>query len=239
MGGFVGSTVDLPPIPSHERQLELARRAHDGDQAALEEMLVGNLRLVLHWAKRHQGYGVDLEDLIQEGVFGLHRAIQKFDPDAGFRFSTYATWWIRQSLRRAIAAQGRTIRIPDAVLDAEAAAERLGEEHTPTPRVTASLDASYVEAGNTSFSDAFEDDTARTDELVERLIRDQDIRAAVDRLPTELAHVVRLRFGLDGNEPVSRDTVASIIGVGDYAICRLERKALAMLRADASLQPAG
>ncbi|HEX3980502.1 MAG TPA: sigma-70 family RNA polymerase sigma factor, partial [Acidimicrobiales bacterium] len=99
-------------MPDHEAQTALAKRVAAGDQEARREMIAANLRLVVHWARRYQDRGVDLPDLIQEGTFGLMRAVDKFDYERGFRFSTYATWWIRQALQRAVQQHGRTIRLP-------------------------------------------------------------------------------------------------------------------------------
>ena len=239
MVGSFNSAGSLPPVPSHERQLDLARRAHAGDAAAFEEMLLGNLRLVLHWAQRYQSGGVELEDLIQEGVFGLHRAIEKFDPDAGFHFSTYATWWVRQSLRRAVASYGRTIRIPDSVLDAEIAAEQFGEERTPAPRVTSSLDVSYGDGSGAPLSEAIPSNEPGTDELAELLVRDAALRAAVDRLPQQLAAVLRQRFGLEGKSPATYVELARSCGVSVQTISRWERKALELLRSEQMLEPVG
>src|SRR5580693_9772230 len=104
--------LDHHPLPDHEAQTELAKRVAAGDDAARREMVAANLRLVVHWARRYQDRGVDLPDLIQEGTFGLMRAVDKFDWERGFRFSTYATWWIRQALQRAVQQHGRTIRLP-------------------------------------------------------------------------------------------------------------------------------
>ena len=104
--------LDHHPLPDHEAQTELAKRVAASDEDARREMAAANLRLVIHWARRYQDRGVDLPDLIQEGTFGLMRAVDKFDWERGFRFSTYATWWIRQALQRAVQQHGRTIRLP-------------------------------------------------------------------------------------------------------------------------------
>src|SRR5271163_3933996 len=104
--------LDHHPLPDHDQQVELAKRVAAGDEDARREMIAANLRLVVHWARRYQDRGVDFSDLVQEGTFGLMRAVDKFDWQRGFRFSTYATWWIRQALQRAVQQHGRTIRIP-------------------------------------------------------------------------------------------------------------------------------
>src|SRR5579863_3049150 len=104
--------LDRYPLPDHEEQVELAKRVALGDDEARRAMIAANLRLVVHWARRYQDRGVDFGDLVQEGTFGLMRAVDKFDWQRGFRFSTYATWWIRQALQRAVQQHGRTIRIP-------------------------------------------------------------------------------------------------------------------------------
>src|SRR5271166_6952786 len=110
--GLMLRDLDQFPMPDHEQQVELAKRVVAGDEEARNEMVAANLRLVVHWARRYQDRGVDMGDLVQEGTFGLLRAVEKFDWERGFRFSTYATWWIRQALQRAVQQHGRTIRIP-------------------------------------------------------------------------------------------------------------------------------
>jgi RNA polymerase sigma factor (sigma-70 family) len=110
--GLMLRDLDQFPMPDHEQQVELAKRVVAGDDAARKQMVAANLRLVVHWARRYQDRGVDMADLVQEGTFGLMRAVDKFDWERGFRFSTYATWWIRQALQRAVQQHGRTIRIP-------------------------------------------------------------------------------------------------------------------------------
>src|SRR5580658_5298200 len=104
--------LDHHPLPDHDAQTELAKRVAAGDDEARRQMVAANLRLVVHWARRYQDRGVDMADLVQEGTFGLLRAVEKFDWERGFRFSTYATWWIRQALQRAVQQHGRTIRVP-------------------------------------------------------------------------------------------------------------------------------
>src|SRR3984957_14361303 len=98
--GLMLRDLDQFPMPDHEQQVELAKRVAAGDDAARKQMVASNLRLVVHWARRYQDRGVDMAELVQEGTFGLMRAVDKFDWERGFRFSTYATWWIRQALQR-------------------------------------------------------------------------------------------------------------------------------------------
>ena len=109
--GLLLRDLDRYPMPDYAEQVELAKRVTKGDDEARQQMVAANLRLVLHWARRYQDRGVELVDLVQEGSFGLLRAVEKFDWEKGFKFSTYATWWIRQALQRAVQQHGRTIRI--------------------------------------------------------------------------------------------------------------------------------
>src|ERR1700683_1492624 len=106
------------PLLTADQQVELAKRIEEGDEEARQQMIASNLRLVVHWARRYQGRGIELVDLVQEGTFGLMRAVEKFDWRRGFRFSTYATWWIRQALQRAVQSKGRAIRLPEGALAA-------------------------------------------------------------------------------------------------------------------------
>src|SRR5487761_663697 len=110
--GLLLRDLDQYPMPDHEQQIALAKRVAAGDDEARKQMVAATLPLVVHWARRYQDRGVDLADLVQEGTFGLLRAVEKFDWERGFRFSTYATWWIRQALQRAVQQHRRTIRIP-------------------------------------------------------------------------------------------------------------------------------
>jgi RNA polymerase sigma factor (sigma-70 family) len=257
--GLLLRDLDQYPMPDHEQQVALAKRVAAGDDEARRQMVAANLRLVVHWARRYQDRGVDMADLVQEGTFGLLRAVEKFDWERGFRFSTYATWWIRQALQRAVQQHGRTIRIPLEVgerlqrLDAVTAelAGALGRPPTDeelteatgmdaderaslegVARVAASLDQPAAADSATSLGDLVApDDRDWASEVDEEMVFDR-VRAAVDQLPGLQRDVLRLRFGFDGDSPASLQATAERLGVGVRRVRRAEEEGLAALSSD-------
>jgi len=257
--GLLLRDLDRYPMPDHEQQIELAKLVAKGDLDARNQMVAANLRLVVHWARRYQDRGVDLGDLVQEGTFGLLRAVEKFDWERGFRFLTYATWWIRQALQRAVQQHGRTIRIPLEVgehlqrLDATTAelAGHLGRPPTEAEldeatgmtaaqrkdleglaRVAASLDQPAASDSATSLGDLVApDDEDWVGDVDQTMLLDR-VRGAVDRLPGIQRDVLRLRFGFDGDSPASLQATAERLGVGVRRVRRAEEEALAALSAD-------
>jgi RNA polymerase primary sigma factor len=221
------------PLLSADEQVALAKRIEQGDEVARREMIAANLRLVVHWARRYQGRGIDLTDLVQEGTFGLMRAVEKFDWRRGFKFSTYATWWIRQSLQRAVQSKSRAIRLPEDAVAAEAQAEREGgdsrEPHLP--RVVASLDQPLSSEASATLGDIVAGEEDPIEDAITELASRAEIGAAVDRLPELEQSVVRLRFGLNGAQPASLEATAKELGIGVRRVRSVEASALRLLAA--------
>ena len=218
------------PLLSAEQQVALAQRIEHGDEDARAQMIAANLRLVVHWARRYQGRGIDLVDLVQEGAFGLMRAVEKFDWRRGFKFSTYATWWIRQSLQRAVQAKGRAIRLPEDAVAAEASAEREGDDSQPhLPRVVASLDQPLASEATATLGDVIAGEQEAVDDEVTRAVSLQRLEEAIERLPDLERSVVRLRFGLAGQPPASLETTARALGIGVRRVRSVEAAALRFL----------
>ena len=248
--------LDRHPLPGPEEQMELAKRVAAGDEEARRQMIAANLRLVVHWARRYQDRGVDFADLVQEGTFGLMRAVDKFDWERGFRFSTYATWWIRQALQRAVQQHGNTIRVPmevaeqaqrvermtwelsaelrreptvDEVSDAAAVDARTLESLRGVARVTASLDQPAGADSATALGDLVGVDDQEFEQEVERQVIWDQLREAVDGLDDLARDVVRIRYGLDGGDPASLQATASRLGIGVRRARQAEARALELL----------
>ncbi len=234
------------------------RRAVADGEAAAQDLTAANLRLVVSIAKRHVGRGVQILDLIQEGNLGLMRAVQKFDYTKGFKFSTYATWWIRQAITRAIADQSRTIRVPvhmvESINKVLRAQRMLGSrlERDPTVPELAkevdmapekveeilriasqdplSLDSPVGDEDDTSMADFIADQGAAPLDVAARKLLEQAVKDVLDDLSEREAEVVRLRFGLDDGRPRTLEEVGREFGVTRERIRQIESKTLAKLR---------
>jgi RNA polymerase primary sigma factor len=251
------------PLLTREQEVELAKRVERGDLAAKEQLVNSNLRLVISNARKYQGVELPLLDLIQEGILGLIRAAEKFDYRKGFKFSTYATFWIRESIQRAIANRARTIRIPVHICQRERKlgrvqqdlVARLGREPTDeelaaaagltvrevrethqAARVVTSLDRPVGEQEDTSLGSLLPSGERGPDEEVEISLREDALRRAVERLPERERTVVKLRYGINGDEPTPLSETGRRLGLSQDAVRRIERRALSELAESRELE---
>jgi RNA polymerase primary sigma factor len=253
---FLNEAARYPLLTAAE-EVELAKRIERGDREAKDRMINSNLRLVVSIAKKYQGHGLSLLDLIQEGIIGLIRAVEKFDWRRGFKFSTYATWWIRQAVQRGVANKARTIRLPVHIVEREqrmARAEReltLKLERAPTEeeiakaaklplkqvrevrkaaRAVTSLDRPIGEDSGSTFGDLFPGDAPPAEEEIHVSLQQDVLRKALRQLPDREREVLKRRYGLNGDpDPQSLEQIGRHLGLTRERVRQLESRALERL----------
>ena len=251
--------IGKTPLLTIKEEITLARRIRRGDKAARDHMISANLRLVVKIAHDYKDFGLPLLDLISEGNLGLIKAVERFDPRKGGKLSTYAAWWIKQSIKRALANQSKTIRLPVHLVDkiskmrrtAMALTEELGREPTdeelamelqiPTNKVAhlksvsvrpTSLDAPIGEDGDSStFGEIVGDENAKSPlESLKENNRNSDLRAMVASLDPREAEIIKLRFGLDGSSELTLEEVGKKFKVTRERVRQLQNLALSKMR---------
>jgi RNA polymerase primary sigma factor len=260
---FINQAMRYPLLTAAE-EVELAKRIERGDLAAKERLINSNLRLVIKFARRYQGHGLDLGDLVQEAMLGLIRAAEKFDWRRGYKFSTYAVLWIKQSIQRGLDNSGRAVRIPAHVAQRERTVNRVTAElsarldRVPTDeevaaeaklpldevmatrdltRVTASLDSTVGDGdSDTTLGELRAESTADLEEEVLEREQEQAVEAALARLPEKERRIIRARFGTGGRPALTIRDAAREVGVTQEQARRLEARALEQLSADGTLE---
>ena len=250
--------ISVVPLITVQEEIELADLIKKGDAKAREKMITANLRLVVKIAQQYANIGLSLLDLINEGNIGLMKAVERFDPTKGGKLSTYAAWWIKQSIKRALANQSKTIRLPVHMVDrvtqmrrtATELGERLGRDPTdeelasemnlPISRIThlksvskkpASLDSPIGDDESSTLGEVVADDNAISpfEKLQSKSLR-SDVNIVLSMLDPREADIIRLRFGLEGRDPMTLEEVGAKIGVTRERVRQLQEQALRQLR---------
>ena len=258
--------INKIPMLSYEEEYELAIKAKNGDKRAKERIINANLRFVVSVAKKFKGQGLPLSDLINEGNIGLITAIDKFEPEKGYHFISYAVWWIRQSIMKAISEKGRAIRLPlnranELVTIQKASKTLMDEMNTTEPSVediseATGIDSATVkdllkassdvisfdspikkgEDSDSTFGDFIEDESKGPEEQVLDSSLKSDVRSLLSVLSDKEKNIIEMRYGLNGNKPMSLKEIGDSFSLTKERIRQIEKRALEKLRAEGEEQ---